>query len=132
MTNEKTKVQKKEGLEYKPWSGLAWQRLTVFCLILLVAISLGIVSEDSSAPVGYLIMLILAGGIFLLGLWLLKWLLIWPLTQRWFWIITLGLSALASAFACIASIIHFQILGAVGFFVLAFVLFEITSDMDDL
>ena len=120
---EKTKVQKKEGLEYKPWSGLAWQRLTVFCLILLVAISLGIiVSEDSSATVAYLIMLILA-GIFLLGLWLL--------TQRWFWIITLSLSTLASAFACIASIIYFQILGAVGFFVLAFVLFAITSAIAD-
>lgn len=66
----------------------------------------------------YLYLLIL-GGILLLGLWLL--------TQRWFWFIVLGLSALASVFACIASIIHFQILAAVGYFVLAFVLFAITS-----
>ena len=63
------------------------------------------------------------GVILLLGLWLL--------TQRWFWFIALGLSALASAFACIASIIHFQILAAVGFFVLAFVLFAITSAVAD-
>jgi len=47
-------------------------------------------------------------------------------TQRWFWILVFGLSALASGFTVIASIIHFQILAAVGFTVLTFILWAIT------
>ena len=43
---------------------------------------------------------------------------IWLLTQSWFWIIALFLAGLASCFAMLASIIHFEILGAVGFFLL--------------
>jgi hypothetical protein len=63
--------------------------------------------------------LLILGGILLLGLFLL--------TQRWFWLIALGLSALASAFACIASIIHFEIFAAVGYFILALILLAITA-----
>ena len=44
------------------------------------------------------------------------------ITQRWFWGLAFFLAALAAAFSCIASIIHFQILWAVGYFVLAFIL----------
>ncbi len=40
------------------------------------------------------------------------------LRQRWFWILLFFLGALASFFAMVASVIQFQILGAVGFFVL--------------
>jgi hypothetical protein len=39
-------------------------------------------------------------------------------TQRWFWILALFLAGLAALFAMIASIIHFQILWAIGFFIL--------------
>ena len=42
----------------------------------------------------------------------------WLLFQRWFWVAAFGLAALASGFTMLASIIHFQILGAVGFFIL--------------
>jgi hypothetical protein len=43
---------------------------------------------------------------------------IWLLTQPLFWIIALFLAGLASCFAMLASIIHFEIFGAVGFFLL--------------
>jgi hypothetical protein len=49
------------------------------------------------------------------------------LTRRWLWVWALFLSALASLFAMIASIIHFQILGALGFFILSALLFSLTS-----
>ncbi|RLL52747.1 hypothetical protein D8Y20_07020 [Mariprofundus sp. EBB-1] len=41
--------------------------------------------------------------------------------QRWFWLLVFGIGGLASLFAMIASIIHFQILGALGFFALMIV-----------
>lgn len=44
---------------------------------------------------------------------------IYLMTHKWFWLLAFGISALASAFATLASIIHFQILGALGFFFLA-------------
>lgn len=40
------------------------------------------------------------------------------ITQRWFWVLVFFFSALASFFAMLASIIRFEILGALGFFVL--------------
>jgi hypothetical protein len=40
------------------------------------------------------------------------------ITQRWFWLLVLGIGGLASAFATLASIFHFQICGALGFFFL--------------
>lgn len=43
---------------------------------------------------------------------------IWLLTQRWLWVLLGSVGALASFFAMAASVIHFQILGAVGFFFL--------------
>jgi len=46
------------------------------------------------------------------------------ITQRWFWALAFLLGALASCFAMIASVIHFQILGAMGFFVLMLFLFS--------
>lgn len=52
-------------------------------------------------------------------------------TQRWFWLLVFGLSALASCFAMIASVIHFQILAAVGFFILMSILGGITSVIAD-
>jgi hypothetical protein len=38
--------------------------------------------------------------------------------QRGFWILALGVGGLAACFATLASIIHFQILGALVFFAL--------------
>ncbi len=43
---------------------------------------------------------------------------LWLLTQSWFWALLFFVGALASFFAMVASVIHFQILGAVGFFFL--------------
>ena len=44
--------------------------------------------------------------------------LIFLITRRWFWCLVFLLGGLASCFTMIACIIHFQILAAVGFFVL--------------
>lgn len=57
------------------------------------------------------------GGIALLFLALLL------ITQRWFWTLVFFFAGLASLFAMIASVIHFQILGALGFFVLMVICF---------
>ncbi|WP_218081243.1 hypothetical protein [Anthocerotibacter panamensis] len=43
---------------------------------------------------------------------------IFLITQRWFWLLVFGIGGLAAAFATLASIFHFQILGALGFFFL--------------
>jgi hypothetical protein len=40
------------------------------------------------------------------------------MTQRWLWVLVFFVAGLASCFAMLASIIHFQILGAVSFFFL--------------
>jgi len=40
------------------------------------------------------------------------------MTKRWFWVLVFFTAGLASCFAMLASIIHFQILGAVAFFFL--------------
>jgi hypothetical protein len=41
--------------------------------------------------------------------------------KRWFWVCVFGLACLASIFSILASIIHFQILAAIGFTFLAVV-----------
>jgi hypothetical protein len=46
---------------------------------------------------------------------------LWLMVQRWFWILAFFIGGLASAFATLASIIHFQILGALLFFFLMFI-----------
>ncbi len=43
------------------------------------------------------------------------------LAQRWFWILVFGLGGLACIFSMIASVFHFQILMAIGFFVLTII-----------
>ena len=58
-------------------------------------------------------------GLAILGLYLA--------TRRWFWILVFGLATLASGFTVVASVIHFQILAAVGFTVLTALLWTITS-----
>ena len=52
-------------------------------------------------------------------------LLIFLAMQRWFWVILFGLGTIASLFSMIASIIHFQILGAIGFLILALILYTV-------
>ena len=52
---------------------------------------------------------------------------LWLMTKRWFWVLSFALATLASAFTVIASVIHFQILGAVGFTILTVVLGLITA-----
>lgn len=49
----------------------------------------------------------------LLGLFLI--------TQRWIWVLGFGIGGLAAAFSTLASIFHFQILGALGFFLLTII-----------
>jgi len=51
--------------------------------------------------------------------------------QRWFWILVFGIGGLAAAFSTLASIFHFQILGALGFFFLAIICWGITSSIAD-
>lgn len=53
------------------------------------------------------------------------------MTRRWFWVLLFGLCTLASGFTVIASVIHFQILGAVGFTVLTLILQTITVKIID-
>lgn len=53
------------------------------------------------------------------------------MTQRWFWALVGGLGALASFFAMAASVIHFQILGAMGFFFLMCICGAILSAATD-
>jgi hypothetical protein len=52
-------------------------------------------------------------------------------TRSWFWLIASGIGAIASFFSVIASIIHFQILGALGFTLLTFIcifIFRLITD----
>lgn len=44
---------------------------------------------------------------------------LWLATKSWFWIFTLLGGALAAFLACIASIMNFQILAAIGFIFLS-------------
>jgi hypothetical protein len=67
------------------------------------------------------------GLIILIGLGLLALFLI---TQRWFWLV-FGVGGLASAFATLASIFHFQILGALGFFFLTCICWVVASLIAD-
>ena len=53
------------------------------------------------------------------------------ITQRWFWVLVFFFSGLASLFAMIASIIHFQILAAIGFFVLMGICWGILGAVSD-
>lgn len=53
------------------------------------------------------------------------------ITQRWFWLLVFGISGLAAAFSTLASIFHFQILGALGFFFLAIICWGITASIAD-
>jgi hypothetical protein len=50
---------------------------------------------------------------------------------RWFWVIVFFFAGLGSLFAMIASIINFQILGALGFFVLMIICYLIYSVISD-
>ena len=65
--------------------------------------------------------ILLVGGIILL----------WLICQKWFWIIGLSIGALASVFAVLASIIHFQIAGALGFTFLALICSAILGALID-
>lgn len=51
------------------------------------------------------------------------------MTQKWFWILVLGLCTLASGFTVLASIINFQIIVAVGFTVLTVILAYVTGEV---
>ena len=52
-------------------------------------------------------------------------------TQRWFWLLAFGIGGLAAAFSTLASIFHFQILGALGFFFLTIICWMITAAILD-
>lgn len=51
--------------------------------------------------------------------------------QRWFWCLVFGLGGLASCFSMIACIIHFQILAAIGFYILMSILWGIAGLIAD-
>lgn len=48
---------------------------------------------------------------------------IFLMLQKWFWILAFGVGGLASAFSTLASIFHFEILWALGFFFLMVICF---------
>ena len=58
-------------------------------------------------------------------------LLVVLVTQRWFWLLAFGIGGLAAAFSTLASIFHFQILGALGFFLLTIICWLITAAILD-
>ncbi len=47
--------------------------------------------------------------------------------QRWFWLLVFGIGSIASGLALLDRIIHFQILGALGYCFLMFICWKITS-----
>lgn len=49
--------------------------------------------------------------------------IIWLFTKSWFWLAVTWIGGISALFAMLASIIHFQILSAVGFFLLMQVIF---------
>jgi len=49
------------------------------------------------------------------------------MTRRWFWVLAFFVAGLASAFTVLASIIHFQIFAAVGFFFLTIICWSIMA-----
>lgn len=51
--------------------------------------------------------------------------------QKWFWIIVFGISFLASAYSVLASIIHFEILEALGFTLIAGITGKVASVLVD-
>ena len=51
--------------------------------------------------------------------------------QRWFWVLVFGIGGLASCFATLASIVHFQILGALFFFFVMWVCWVLASAIAD-
>jgi len=53
------------------------------------------------------------------------------LTQRWVWVLGFGIGGLAAAFSTLASIFHFQILGALGFFLLMIICWFIAVAIAD-
>ena len=52
-------------------------------------------------------------------------------TRRWVWILVFGISGLAAGFSTLASIFHFQILGALGFCFLSWICFVIAAVIVD-
>ncbi len=66
-------------------------------------------------------------GLIKLGIFGFVCLAIFLVMQRWFWILVFGVSGLAAAFSTLASIFHFQILGALGFFFLTVICWGIAA-----
>ena len=54
---------------------------------------------------------------------------LWLITQRWFRSVAFFTGGLASCFAMLASIIHFQIVGALGFFLLMAICWFVLADI---
>lgn len=52
--------------------------------------------------------------------------------QRWFWVLVFFVGGLAACFAILASVIHFQILGAVAFFFLMIFAWSIASAISEI
>lgn len=47
--------------------------------------------------------------------------------QRWFWLFVFGIGSVVSCFALLGSIIHFQLLGALGYFCLMLICWSIAK-----
>jgi len=53
------------------------------------------------------------------------------ITRRWVWLVGFWIGGLAAAFSTLASIFHFQILAALGFFFLMFICWGIAGAISD-
>lgn len=53
------------------------------------------------------------------------------MTRRWFWVFLFFIGGIACLFSMIASIIHFQILAAIGLFFLMGLCFNIAAGIND-
>lgn len=97
--------------------GKIWKWWLVFFICLFVI--LGIVGENKEWLQEYGLL-----TLFFVIIWII---VLFLFTKKWFWIIVLFFWWLASCFSMIASIIYFQILGAIGFFILMCICWWILS-----
>lgn len=87
-----------------------WRLEPGFFFIIIASISFSLLTASGQTDSESAVVVLMAVAVVIL------------LRQRWLWVLVFGIGALASAFACMASIFRFQILGALGFFFLVWIM----------